>query len=197
MPLSFSSDGANSVHQAGASANAGRASNIERAERLNAAMRRAVGAHARGDFEEAILAYNEVLSVDPANRPARAGLLEAGELFRELRAINDQFRKARIAFEDGEYTAALRLFYRLPEGSLDDETLTGYKVNGWINLGILALKAGDIDRAIEHLDEALTLSADDPQALRLIAFAATHDGVALGREYYVEVNELGFLGLED
>lgn len=183
------------VHAAGAPT--GPASNIERAEGVAAAMRRASNARSRGDFEEAILAYNEALSLDPDNRAAREGLFQAGEIFRERRALNDQLRKARIAFEDGEYTAALRLFYRLPDDSIDDATLTRYKVNGWINLGILGLKAGDTERAIESLGDALELSNNHPEALRLMAFAEAHHDTATARSYYVEVNALEFVGLDD
>jgi tetratricopeptide (TPR) repeat protein len=175
----------------------GTASNILRAEGVAAAMRRASDARARGDFEDAILAYNDALSLDPDHAAARAGLFDAGEIFRERRAINDQLRKARIAFEDGEYSAALRLFYRLPENSVDDVTLTRYKVNGWINLSILGLKAGDTEQAIEHLADALELSNQHPRALHLMVFAEEHDGTAIARSYYVEVNEMEFLGLED
>jgi tetratricopeptide (TPR) repeat protein len=171
--------------------------NIERAERIGTAMQRAATSRDRGDYEDAILAYNEVLSLDPDHQEARRGLLEAGEMYRSRKAIDDQFRKARIAFEDGEYGPALRLLYRLPPDSLDPAALDRYKVNGWLNLGVTALKAGDTKSALEHLGEALALKPDEPEALRLHALAESYDGIDKDRAYYVEVNRLVFRGLED
>jgi len=170
--------------------------NIERAERIGAAMRRAAASRARGDYEDAILAYNEVLSLDPDHQDARKGLLEAGEIYRSRKAIDDQLRKARIAFEDGEYGPALRLLYRLPDGSLDPQSLERYKFNGWMNLAITALKAGDTETALEHIGEALALRSEEPEATRLHALAESYDRIDKDRAYYVEVNRLTFRHLE-
>jgi len=160
-------------------------------------MARAFEARRRGDWEAAILAYNQALSLDPDNPDARAGLFEAGEIYKQERALLDQFRKASIAFEDGEYSAALRLFYRLPEGSVDPAILDRYLFNGWFNLGVIALKAGDTSRALDHLDEALNLDAEHALSNRLHNLASRYDGRAKDRSYYVEVNPLEFRALDE
>jgi tetratricopeptide (TPR) repeat protein len=176
---------------------ASRLSPLERAERVDAAMARAADARQRRDWEAAILAYNQALSLDPHNPDARTGLFETGEIYKQERAILDQLRKARIAFEDGEYSAALRLFYRLPEGSVDPVVINRYMFNGWFNLAVFALKAGDTGRALDHLDEALNLDPDHALSIRLHSLASRYDGRARDRAYYLETNQIEFRGLED
>jgi tetratricopeptide (TPR) repeat protein len=170
---------------------------LERADRVHAAMGRAVQARQRGDWEAAIVAYNEALSLAPNNPEAQRGLLETGAMYKQEKAILDQLHKARIAFEDGEYSAALRLYYRLPEGSVDKAILQRYIFNGWFNLGVIALRAGDTGRALDHLDEALNLDAEHALSNRLHHLASTYDGRAKDRAYYVEVNQLEFRALDD
>jgi len=169
---------------------------VERAERVDAAMGRALEQRRLGDWEAAILEYNQVLSLDPDNPDARRGLFEAGEIYRQEKALLDQLRKASIAFEDGEYSAALRLFYRLPEGSVDQAILDRYLFNGWFNLSVIALRAGDTGQALDHLEEALNLDGEHALSNRLHAVAARYDGRAKDRTYYVEVNQLEFRALD-
>jgi tetratricopeptide (TPR) repeat protein len=169
----------------------------ERAERIERAMARATDATAREDHAAAILAYNEVLALDPNHQEARAKLLEAGEAYREQRAVLDQIEKARVAFEEGEYSTALRFYYRLPAGSVDAETVDRYKFNGWFNLAVAALQAGDTRQAIANLDEALALRGTEADARRLREFAASYEAQTKDRRYYAEVGSLTFRALED
>ena len=169
---------------------------VERAERVDAAMVRALEQRRLGDWEAAILEYNQVLSLDPDNPDARRGLFEAGEIYKQEKALLDQLRKASIAFEDGEYSAALRLFYRLPKGSVDQAILDRYIFNGWFNLSVIALRAGDTGQALDHLDEALNLDGEHALSNRLHDLAARYDGRAKDRSYYVEVNPLEFRALD-
>jgi tetratricopeptide (TPR) repeat protein len=185
---------ADSQSAAGIAANL---SPLERADRVDAAMARAAQARQRRDWEAAILAYNQALSLDPDNPEARADLFEVGEIYKQEKAILDQLRKARIAFEDGEYSSALRLFYRLPEGSVDPAVLNRYMFNGWFNLAVIALQAGDTGRALDHLDEALSLDPEHELSIRLHNHASRYDGRARDRAYYLEVNPLEFRGLDD
>jgi tetratricopeptide (TPR) repeat protein len=170
---------------------------LERAERVDASMARAAEARTRGDWQAAILAYNQALSLDADNPDAQAGLFETGEIYKQEKAILDQLRKARIAFEDGEYSAALRLFYRLPEGSVDPVVIRRYMFNGWFNLAVIAIKAGDTGRALDHLDEALNIDPEHALSNRLHHLASRYDGRARDRAYYLEANQLEFRGLDD
>jgi tetratricopeptide (TPR) repeat protein len=169
---------------------------VERAERVDAAMGRALEQRRKGEWKAAILEYNQVLSLDPDNPDARRGLFEAGEIYKQEKALLDQLRKASIAFEDGEYSAALRLFYRLPKGSVDQAILDRYIFNGWFNLSVIALRAGDTGQALDHLDEALNLDGEHALSNRLHDLATRYDGRAKDRPYYVEVNQLEFRALD-
>jgi tetratricopeptide (TPR) repeat protein len=152
-------------------------------------------ATAKGDWAAAIVAYNEILAAHPDDVAARAGLLEAAQHYREQKAVHEQLEQARRAFADGEYEGALRLLYRMPKG-VDPATVEQAKVASWVNLGIVALKAGDPVTAVTQLDEALTLRPQDAEAQRLRTFAQESTGRARDQAYYTRVEGLGFRALD-
>ena len=109
------------------------------------------------DFSAAIVAYNEVLSLDHGNVEARRGIRDAGDRYREQRAAEKELERGRIALEDGDYAAALRIFYRV-SAEVNQTRLARYKVIGWYNLGLIELKSADCDTALEHFNEVWVLS---------------------------------------
>lgn len=158
--------------------------------------KRIAEATAKGDWPAAIVAYNEILAAHPDDVVARAGLLEAAQRYREQKAQNEQLLQARRAFADGEYEAALRLLYRMPR-TADAAALESAKVAGWVNLGIVALKAAEPDKAITQLDEALALRPQDQEAQHLKTFAEDSVKRPKDQAYYARVEAMEFRTLPD
>jgi len=88
------------------------------------------------------------------------------------------------------------VLYRLPATS-DKPRLDRYKANGWFNLGVVALRAGECQQARAHFGEALAVKPDDEDAKRLKAFAEKYDDVPKDRGFYDRVEALSFRGLDD
>ncbi|HXV77528.1 MAG TPA: hypothetical protein VD788_14540 [Candidatus Polarisedimenticolaceae bacterium] len=150
-----------------------------------------------GDFAAAVLAYNEALKLDPENEILRRRLREAGELFREQQATLEQRAAAIEAFNNGDYQNALRIFYRIPP--VDDaerSRFTRYRVNGWYNMGLRALKSGDCRTARSHFEEARTIDALDPGLRDAVELTATcFEGTT--QSYFDVVRGLNYRGLDD
>ncbi len=113
------------------------------------------------NWSAAVIAFNTVARIDPNNEEALAGLEIAGENYRMQRERELKITQAFASFEQGEFRAALRVFYRLP-GADGDPTFTAYKIAGWHNLGVKALRRGDCSTAMSHFDELEQLDPSDP-----------------------------------
>ncbi len=185
--------------QGGAPADAerGQPRQVDLSARLAAALARAHQAERRGDYAAAVLAYDEVLDLDPLNLEAREGLRLAGERYRERKEIEARIAQARAAFAEGDYAGALRVFYRLPDNALPQAQLARYKANGWYNLAVMSLRAGDTSHAREQLEEALGVRQDDEGSHRLRAFAERYEGRTKDAAYYEHVYGLALRALED
>lgn len=146
------------------------------------------------DYGAAVIAYNDALTIDPTNREAIAGLQRAGDLYKARKAVEEQVDRIRMAFDDGEYTSALRLIYRLPE-SLDRSQIDRWKANGWFNLGLVALRAGEASQAVGHFDEALAADRD-PEIESWRAFAIRYRDLSKDSAYYARVEGASFRPLD-
>jgi hypothetical protein len=151
---------------------------------------------ARQDWSGAIVAYNEILAASPDDVVARAGLMEAAQHYREKKALDEQIEQTRRAFQDGEFEAGLRLLYRMPK-ELDPAKVEAGKVAGWVNLGIVSLKAGEPEKALASFGEALALRGDDADARKLQVFAQDATGKAKDGAYYARVEAMEFRPLPD
>lgn len=149
---------------------------------------------ASGDFGGAVLAFNEVLRLDPGNAVAAKGLVAAGEGYKAGQAAREAVDGVRLAFRDGEFTSALRLAYRFPP-SIDKSFGEQVKIAGWYNLAVVALRAGDIREAHSHLDEALQIGPTDAEAKALKEFASQYAGVVRDRAFLSRVEALSFRSL--
>ena len=149
---------------------------------------------ARQDWSAAIVAYNEILAASPDDVVARAGLMDAAQRYRERKALDEQLEQTRRAFEDGEYEAALRLLYRMPK-DVDPTKVEAGKVAGWVNLGIVSLKAAEPEQALQSFGEALTLRPDDAEIKKLQAFAQDAAGKPKDAAYYSRVEAMEFRSL--
>lgn len=146
---------------------------------------------ASSDFGGAVVAFNQVLALDPENAMARAGIAEAGVHYKASKADRDAVSNIRFAFRDGEFTSGLRLAYRLPP-SVSTSFAEGAKVAGWYNLAVVALRAGDCRGALSNLDEALELAPSDAEAKQLREFASRYAEAVKDREFLDRVEALAF-----
>jgi tetratricopeptide (TPR) repeat protein len=158
-------------------------------------MEKAKSALAAQDYATAVISYNEALRSNPESVDAKNGLALATEGYKARKAELDQVESIKMAFADEEFTSALRLLYRLPK-TMDKSRVDRYKVNGWYNLGIIALRAGECSQAKAHFDEALGLESSDEEARRLRSFAERYRETAKDRAFYDQVEGLSFRSLE-
>lgn len=183
--------------QSGTPVGAAPAPQPQQAGSFSQALAKAKAAFDRGDYEAAVIHYDDALVLDPDNAIARAGLVEAGENYRKRDPEAEQLTKARHAFAAGEYESALRLLYRLPAGLVDPAVLDRYKANGWYNLGVIALRGAECTQAAKHFGEALTLRPADRGVEQVKALAERYLGARKNRDYYDTVESLPFRDLED
>jgi tetratricopeptide (TPR) repeat protein len=151
---------------------------------------------ARKDYQAAIMAYNEVVRLDPQDATVRAKLLAVGEEYKKSRTDLEKLEKARTLFAGGEYESALRLIYRLPEGLLPPEQIDRYKVTGWYNLGVVALRGANCTDAVLHLTEAQALAPDDPDVRAARELADRCESMSSDRAFYNRADGLPFRKLD-
>lgn len=173
------------------------ASLADRGIRVAETLRRASTAYASADYGGAVVAYNEVLALDPDNVEARERLLEAGDLYRKRKLEAEKLEKGKAAFAAGEFESALRLFYRVPQGVVDAERLNRYKVAGWYNLGVIALRAADCPHALSQFNEAKALSPADAQVREARGLADACAAQRKDRAFYDRVEAMPFRDLGD
>jgi tetratricopeptide (TPR) repeat protein len=163
----------------------------ERAKAIEASLSSAQSKLDAGDAAAAVLAYNDVLALDPTNKDAKAGIAAAGEQYKSTKAQRDALNTIKLAFRDEEFTSALRVAYRLPPG-IPPSYAEGVKVAGWYNLAVVALRAGDCRAAQQHLDEALQVNPSDEEAKSLRELAAHYAEAVKDRAFLDRVEALSF-----
>jgi tetratricopeptide (TPR) repeat protein len=164
----------------------------ERAERIAASIGQGRKAMEAADYSAAIVAFDEVLAIDPANVEARRWIEEAGEGYRAQKEADQQLFRGRTALEDGDYVSALRILYRLPD-TVDQMRVAEYKVVGWYNLGLIELKAADCKTAVEHFSEALAIAPNDAHLRRVRDLAGSYIDRQKDSRFYREIETLDFL----
>jgi tetratricopeptide (TPR) repeat protein len=162
---------------------------------LSASLARGREAMEARDFDAAVLAYNDALRADPANAEAQRGMALATESYKAVKAQHEQIAGIRSAFEDGEYASALRVIYRLPD-TFDRAMVDRWKANGWFNLGVVALRAGEVQQAIQHFDEVLAIR-EEPETQKWKSFARRYETLPKDRAYYAATDSIRFRRLDD
>ena len=147
-------------------------------------------------FGDAVLTWNKVLEVDPDHPAALRGIELAGRGFRDEQHRLEDLRKAEMIFQEGDYYSALKILYRLPDDIRPEQVLQ-FKVSGWFNLGLIALKAGRIDQCLGHFNEIQAIAPDDETAMELREFALGYQSQELDRAFYQRVNDLEFRAFND
>jgi predicted TPR repeat methyltransferase len=106
-----------------------------------------------GDFVSAVLSYKDALDLDPRNSTAAAELREATEAEQAMAPI-------RLAFQNSDYRSALWLLYRV--GTVPRMIpLDRYRAAAWYNLGLVDLRAGRCEEALQDLKEVLAIRPED------------------------------------
>lgn len=162
---------------------------------LSASLARGREAMEARDWDDAVLAYNDALRADPTNAEAQQGMALATESYKAVKAQNEQIAGIRSAFEDGEFASALRVIYRLPD-TFDRATVDRWKANGWFNLGVVALRAGEVPQAIQHFDEVLAIR-EEPETQKWKGFARRYENLPKDRAYYAATDSIRFRRLDD
>jgi len=163
---------------------------------LEALAAQANEAYRRGDYADAVLFYNQLLEADPNNTQAKSRLADAGERYRAKKELEDKRAEAFEDFNNGNYRAALTIFYRMPEGE-DQARLQRYERNGWYNMGLQALTTGDCETAKTNFKEAQALDPADKEVTlaldltRVCRYSRGEDS------YRQEVMAMTFRGLDD
>lgn len=168
----------------------------ERLARIEQETARARAAEAAGDYASAVLAWNAVLDLDPANAAAATELRRAGELYRKRKAEREQIEQIRHAFEDGDYAVALKALYRLPPEA-SGEPVERWKANGWYNLAVVSLRGGDCRQALSHLDELAAIRPRDEGAAEARRLAEKYLEAPKDAAYFARVEGLPFRKLDD
>ena len=110
---------------------------------------------------------SEAATIAPLSGAEVQLLARADEQLRELQNFITIFR-------EGEWDMALRDLWLLHEADPGNRDVTRLLVDSYYNLGLRALQRKDVKQAAEQFSEALGLSPDDPELLRLADFAATY-----------------------
>jgi tetratricopeptide (TPR) repeat protein len=167
-------------------------------EDLDTLLERANNAFVAGEYSAAIVAFDAVLKIEPRNFEAKARMQEATEAYRAEQELRQQWVAATSLFRDGEYRSALQMIYRLPEDSEENRIrLDRYKENGWYNLGLLALRSGQCERALGHFQEAAEVDADDADVNMALALCETCKGGTQRSGFKSALAAMKIRGLDD
>ena len=137
------------------------------------------------------LARREALVAEAGAAAERREFMRTSELLSEAATIaplsgtevqllaraDEQLQKLQnfiTIFREGEWDRALRDLWLLHESDPGNSDVTRLLVDSYYNLGLRALQRQDAKVASEQFKEALVLSPDDPELLRLADFASTY-----------------------
>jgi tetratricopeptide (TPR) repeat protein len=157
---------------------------------VDQAMAKARAAMASSDYGAAVIAFKAALDLDKTNVEALEGIRQAGDAYKTQKAEQEQFDRVAMAFREGEYASGLRLLYRLPD-TIDRNRVERYKADGWFNLGVVALRAGDVSAAIGHFEDALAIRPD-PDSTKWRSFAQRYRNLPKDRGFYDAVEAIPF-----
>ena len=76
--------------------------------------------------------------------------------------------------EMGEYSRALPDLWRMHESRPDDADVSRLIADSYYNLAVRSLQQGDAAAAVEHLEEAVSVTPDDAELARHLQFAQTY-----------------------
>lgn len=150
---------------------------VARRETLVAEAEAAAG---RREFMLSSKLLSEAAVITPLSGAEVQLLARADEQLQELQNFITLFR-------EGEWDLALRDLWLLHESDPGNRDVTRLLVDSYYNLGLRSLQRNDLKMASEQFKEALVLSPDDPELLRLAHFANTYQSRSTDLLYRIYV----------
>ena len=157
---------------------------------------RASRALAKGQEKEALDLLLAAQDADPSNFAILDKIQQAQESLRQREDAEERIALGRQAFAEGSYEEALRVFYRIPK-PFQPRAINRWIANGWYNLGVHALQAGDVVEANRFFSDCLELSPNDHQAMRDQEVARRYRRRGLDDAYRMYVTRLKLRVLEE
>ncbi len=152
-------------------------------------VRQAERALAGGDEARAVELLEAARRADPLDFELVEKLEAARERLKERRDAEMRLARAKQAFRDGDWPEALRIFYRIP-APYRPAGIDRWIADGWYNLGIRELQAGDVVEARRYFNDCLELAPDDEAARRHREVALRYRGRPLDDAYWIYVRAL-------
>lgn len=152
-------------------------------------VRQAEQALRRGDEAKAVELLEVARKADPLDFDLVEKLEAARMRLKERRDAEARLARAKRAFRDGDWPEALRIFYRIP-GPYRPPQIDRWIADGWYNLGVQALQAGDVVEARRYFGDCLELAPDDEMARRHREVALRYRGEPLDDAYWMYVRAL-------
>jgi len=152
-------------------------------------VRQAERALRQGEEARAVELLEAARKADPLDFDLVEKLESARMRLKERRDAEARLAAAKQAFRDGDWPEALRIFYRIP-GPWRPPQIDRWIADGWYNLGIQALKAGDVVEARRYFGDCLELAPDDEMARRHREVAVRYRGEPLDDAYWMYVRAL-------
>ena len=143
-----------------------------------------------GKVRQAMRVLNEALEFDPLLFEAKDLHDELAQQVIEAARFDEDIATVRRAMEDHDYHSALWKLYRMQEAF---PSVKGWDYNiasAWYNWGILLLKAGNLQEAIDKFDEVLGIYPDDREAIRQRSIAERYYGRDRDVSYHNYVDAL-------
>ncbi len=139
--------------------------------------------------------FREASILDPLNMDAKRFLEETSVVANAERNYMEKKERGVQCFQEGDYTEALRIFYRLPEEN--KEPIIGrYILNSWYNLGIASLQTGNITEAKNAFNEVLAINPSDSSAKKEKEMAEWYLEHRLDDAYMNHVDSLKYRRLD-
>ncbi|MDQ7088194.1 MAG: hypothetical protein Q9Q13_10215 [Acidobacteriota bacterium] len=151
---------------------------------------------AQGKESEAVELLVAAQHADPTSFDVVEQLENARRVLRERQRAEERIAIGKDAFHSGSYEEALRIFYRVPK-AYQPPGLERWIANGWYNLGVRSLQAGDVVEAARFFADGLELMPDDADAQRNRELARRYRRRGLDDAYRLYVSRLTLRALED
>ena len=135
--------------------------------RREALLAEAGAAAERREFLRTSELLSEAATIAPLRGPEVQLLARADEELQQLQNFITIFR-------EGEWDLALRDLWLVRESDPGNRDVTRLLVDSYYNLGLRSLQRKDVKVAAEQFQQALELSPEDPELLRLAHFSATY-----------------------
>ncbi len=126
---------------------------------------------------------------DPLDFDLVEKLETARTRLRERKDAEARLARGKQEFRQGNWPEALRIFYRIP-GPYRPAGIDRWIADGWYNMGIQALKAGNVVEARRYFSDCLELAPDDEVARRHREVALRYRGQPLDDAYWMYVRAL-------